>query len=214
MSSSTIGMDKSSWDTRRELNTHTHTPTLGSHLRGGHTDLVPEGDLPGVPAGDPRGEQSLHVAQEDHAVDPVVLTAGLLMETEIGGGEKPYVCVWPQLAMFAQTPANISVRDVIFMMLIQISLRLERDDNVILGDPLNITPPPPALTWRTAPERGSMMRSFLSLQLVASRPPSVLKDMLRTTSVWQSIIFTGSPISKFQIRICQDQQGLCRWRGL
>lgn len=95
MSSSTIGMDKSSWDTRRELNTHTHT--LGSHLRGGHTelssDLVPESDLPGVPAGEPRGEQSLHVAQEDHAVDPVVLTAGLLMETEIEGGEKPYVCV-------------------------------------------------------------------------------------------------------------------------
>lgn len=72
--------------------------------------------------------------------------------------------------------------------------------------------PPPPLTWRTVPERGSMMRIFLSLQLVASRLPSVLKDMLRMTSVWQSIIFTGSPISRFQIRICQDQQGLCRWR--
>lgn len=57
------------------------------------SDLVPEGDLPGVPAGDPRGEQSLHVAQEDHAVDPVVLTAGLLMETEIGGEEALRVCV-------------------------------------------------------------------------------------------------------------------------
>lgn len=89
---------------------------------------------------------------------------------------------------------------------------------MILGDSLNITQDsngflPPPLTWRTAPERGSMMRSFLSLQLVASRLPSVLKDMLRMTSVWQSIIFTGSPISRFQIRICQDQQGLFRWRG-
>lgn len=63
----------------------------------------------------------------------------------------------------------------------------------------------PPLTCITAPERGSMMRSFLSLQLVASRLPSVLKDMLRMTSVWQSIIFTGSPISRFQIRICHSR---------
>lgn len=51
-----------------------------------------------------------------------------------------------------------------------------------------------------------MIRIFLSLQLVASRLPSVLKDMLRMTSVWQSIIFTGSPISRFQIRICRSQK--------
>lgn len=49
------------------------------------SDLVPEGDLPGVPARDPRGEQPFHVAQEHHPVHPVVLTAGLLMEAETKG---------------------------------------------------------------------------------------------------------------------------------
>lgn len=43
-------------------------------------DLVPQGDLPGVPAGHARGEQPLHVAQEHHSVHPVVLAAGLLQE--------------------------------------------------------------------------------------------------------------------------------------
>lgn len=69
----------------------------------------------------------------------------------------------------------------------------------------HINLPPPPLTCRTDPERGSITRSFLSLQLVASRLPSVLKVMLRMTSVWQSIIFTGSPISRFQIRIWYSQ---------
>ncbi|KAG7283789.1 hypothetical protein CRUP_034413 [Coryphaenoides rupestris] len=55
---------------------------------------------------------------------------------------------------------------------------------------------------RTLPERGSISLRVLSLQLVASRLPSVLKDMLRITSVWQSIIFTGSPTSRFQISTC------------
>lgn len=59
-----------------------------------------------------------------------------------------------------------------------------------------------ALTWRTFPERGSIMRSFLSLQLVASKLPSVLKDIQRTMSGWLSIIFTATPSSRFQIRIC------------
>lgn len=59
-------------------------------------------------------------------------------------------------------------------------------------------------TCSTLPERGSMTRSFLSLQLVASRLPSVLNDIQRITSVWQSIIFTGSPISRFQIRIYRE----------
>lgn len=59
-----------------------------------------------------------------------------------------------------------------------------------------------ALTWRTFPERGSIIRSFLSLQLVASKLPSVLKDIQRTTSGWLSIIFTATPSSRFQIRIC------------
>lgn len=58
------------------------------------------------------------------------------------------------------------------------------------------------LTCSTRPERGSTTRSFLSLQEVASRLPSVLKDMHRMTSVWQSIILTGSPMSKFQMRTC------------
>lgn len=43
------------------------------------SDLVPESDLPGVPARDPCGEQSLHVAQEHHPVYPVVLITGLLV---------------------------------------------------------------------------------------------------------------------------------------
>lgn len=59
-----------------------------------------------------------------------------------------------------------------------------------------------ALTRRTFPERGSIMRSFLSLQLVASKLPSVLKDIQRMTSGWLSIIFTATPSSRFQIRIC------------
>lgn len=48
-------------------------------------DLVPESDLPGVPARDPCGEQSLHVAQEHHPVYSVVLTAGLLPDTNTEG---------------------------------------------------------------------------------------------------------------------------------
>ena len=55
-------------------------------------------------------------------------------------------------------------------------------------------------TCRTRPERGSITRSFLSLHVVVSRLPSVLKDMQRITSEWQSIIFTGSPTSRFQMR--------------
>ncbi len=61
-------------------------------------------------------------------------------------------------------------------------------------------------TCSTLPERGSMTRSFLSLQLVASRLPSVLKDIQRITSVWQSINFTGSPISRFQMRIYRKRK--------
>lgn len=83
MSSSTIGMDKSSWEnqhTRRELN----TPPFWEHIYKPRSDLVPEGDLPGVPARHPCGEQAFHVAQEHHSVYPVVLTAGLLMERETG----------------------------------------------------------------------------------------------------------------------------------
>lgn len=44
------------------------------------SDLIPECDLPGVPARNPCGEQPLHVAQEHHSVDTVVLTTGLLLE--------------------------------------------------------------------------------------------------------------------------------------
>lgn len=60
-------------------------------------------------------------------------------------------------------------------------------------------------TCRTRPERGSITRSFLSLHVVVSRLPSVLKDMQRITSVWQSIIFTGSPMSRFQMRTCEGR---------
>lgn len=55
-------------------------------------------------------------------------------------------------------------------------------------------------TCRMRPERGSITRSFLSLHVVVRRLPSVLKDMQRITSEWQSIIFTGSPTSRFQMR--------------
>lgn len=44
------------------------------------SDLIPESDLPGVPARNPRGEQSLHVAQEHHSVYTMVLTTGLLVK--------------------------------------------------------------------------------------------------------------------------------------
>lgn len=60
-------------------------------------------------------------------------------------------------------------------------------------------------TCRTRPDRGSITRSFLSLHVVVSRLPSVLKDMQRITSVWQSIIFTGSPMSRFQMRTCEGR---------
>lgn len=60
-------------------------------------------------------------------------------------------------------------------------------------------------TCSTRPERGSITRSFLSLHVVVSRLPSVLKDMQRITSVWQSIIFTGSPMSRFQMRTCEGR---------
>lgn len=72
--------------------------------------------------------------------------------------------------------------------------------------PLN-TPSPSTKcsTCSTRPERGSITRSFLSLHVVVSRLPSVLKDMQRITSVWQSIIFTGSPMSRFQMRTCEGR---------
>lgn len=66
-------------------------------------------------------------------------------------------------------------------------------------------------TCRTRPERGSITRSFLSLHVVVSKLPSVLKDMQRITSEWQSIIFTGSPTSRFQMRTCEGghARGVC-----
>lgn len=81
-------------------------------------------------------------------------------------------------------------------------------------------------TCRTVPPRGSITRIFLSLQAVARRLPSVLNDMERTTSLWQSRILTGfeiivSSTSRFQIIIwnknnknksalcCLTHQGLC-----
>lgn len=88
MSSSTIGMDRSSWEephthTHRELNTHTCSTHSGI-ISIGHMevlpDLIPESDLPGVPARNPCGEKTLHVAQEHNAVYTVVLTTGLLVE--------------------------------------------------------------------------------------------------------------------------------------
>lgn len=50
------------------------------------SDLIPESDLPGVPARNPCGEQSLHVAQEHHSVYTVVLTTGLLVDTNTERG--------------------------------------------------------------------------------------------------------------------------------
>lgn len=84
MSSSTIGMDKSSCgDQHTQAVIHILAlPTLAwappEAIWRWRADLVPQGDLPGVPAGDAGGEQPLHVAQEHHSVHPVVLTAGLL----------------------------------------------------------------------------------------------------------------------------------------
>uniref|UniRef100_A0A6B0TSY6 Putative secreted protein n=1 Tax=Ixodes ricinus TaxID=34613 RepID=A0A6B0TSY6_IXORI len=44
----------------------------------------------------------------------------------------------------------------------------------------------------TFPVRGSMTLSFLSLQVVASRLPSRLKDMEWIESGWQSMVRTAS----------------------
>lgn len=70
-------------NTYRELNTHTLLHPLWltdmNHMEV-LSDLIPESDLPGVPARNPRGEQSLHVSKEYHSVYTVVLTTGLLVE--------------------------------------------------------------------------------------------------------------------------------------
>lgn len=57
------------------------------------SDLIPQSDLPGVPARHPRGEQPLQVAQEHHPVHTVVLTTGLLVETK---AEPGYISVFVQ----------------------------------------------------------------------------------------------------------------------
>lgn len=44
------------------------------------SDLIPESDLPGVPARNPCGEETLQVSQEHDTVYTVILTAGLLLE--------------------------------------------------------------------------------------------------------------------------------------
>lgn len=51
--------------------------------------LVPQGDLPRVPARDPGGEQPLRAAQEHHAVDTVVLAAGFLQDRAGQGSDIP-----------------------------------------------------------------------------------------------------------------------------
>lgn len=57
------------------------------------THLVPEGDLTGVPAGHSRGQEPFGASQENHAVDAVVLAAGLLQ-----GGNEPWNSPWTQLS--------------------------------------------------------------------------------------------------------------------
>lgn len=73
-------------NTHRELITHTCSTHSGitdmSHMEV-LSNLIPESDLPGVPARNPCGEQSLHVAHEHHPVYTVVLTTGLLVDTKI-----------------------------------------------------------------------------------------------------------------------------------
>lgn len=65
-----------------------------------------------------------------------------------------------------------------------------------------------SITCSRFPERGSMSLIFRSLQVVAKRLPSVLKDMERTTSVWWLMVLTGffitaSGQSRFQIITCR-----------
>lgn len=65
-----------------------------------------------------------------------------------------------------------------------------------------------SITCSRFPERGSMSLIFRSLQVVAKRLPSVLKDMERTTSVWWLMVRTGffitaSGQSRFQIITCR-----------
>lgn len=169
--------------------------------------LVPQGDLPRVPARDPRGEQPLRAAQEDHAVDAVVLAAGLLQdrtgqvsdttEKPPPSPKQPIFCppdfrrIPPSRAVSTSGTPRTSLRVSVGFL------------------PVPPTPNPPRgpRTCSTLPERGSTTRSFLSLQEVASRLPSVLKDMQRMTSVWQSIILTGSPMSRFQMRTCGGGEG-------
>lgn len=52
-------------------------------------DLVPEGDLSGVPPGDPCCEEPLHVAQEHHPIHSVVFAVCLLVGTETIGEPGP-----------------------------------------------------------------------------------------------------------------------------
>lgn len=70
----------------RELDSYTCSAHSGVTANGHMemtSDLVPQSDLPGVPARDACGEQPLHVAQEHHPVHPVVLTTGLLEDTRM-----------------------------------------------------------------------------------------------------------------------------------
>lgn len=59
------------------------TPPTAALWTGGHQEalpnLIPESNLPSIPARHPCGEQSFYISQEDHSVYAVVLVTGLLV---------------------------------------------------------------------------------------------------------------------------------------
>ena len=71
---------------------------------------------------------------------------------------------------------------------------------------LNLGGNGPLLTNATPQVLGSMVRSFLSLEVVAKRLPSRFQEMEKTVSVWQSMMLTGSACSTFHTMHCRPQQ--------
>lgn len=79
----------------------------GEWSGGPSTHLVPQGDLPRVPARHPRRQQPLCAAQEDHPVDTVVLTAGFLKDrSALADSPRPSPCPEKALSLAGTQPAT------------------------------------------------------------------------------------------------------------
>ncbi len=58
----------------------------------------------------------------------------------------------------------------------------------------------------TMPARGSMTRTFLSLQVVANRLPSLFQDREKMVSGWTEMMLMGSAVSVFHSIHCQQRE--------